>query len=642
MCRITGFWDFKFQGEYDNIRVLQEMRDSLAHGGPDDAGSWISEDGIHVANRRLAILDLSPAGHQPIEDENYVISYNGEIYNFKEIKEILMKKGYKFKSNSDTEVILKAWKEWGENCLSLFRGMWAFALWDKKNKVLILCRDRIGVKPLFWYYKDNLFMFASELKAFHKHPKFKKELNEIGLSLFLQYGYIPAPYSIFKYTYKLQPGHILKIDSTGKTGIKKYWDVSDFFIKGILEKNNWLKKHEEEVVEEFENILKESFLLRMVSDVPVGVFFSGGLDSTILVTLLSQQLSMPLKTFTIGFYEKQYNEALFAAKLAEYLGTEHTEMYCTPKEAFEIIPYIPNLYDEPNGDSSIIPTLLVSKLARQYVKVSLSADGGDEQLCGYRKYWFLKNINFLSKIPFVSDIIKFGLLIFTPEIAFKIYEVFKEYLPGWQNFYDKYKKLKLIWKMKDDLKKHDIIVRAFLDDDLDKLGIVKTSDLNLVAEEIKNADVDIITKTMWHDIKTELADDILVKVDRATMSVGLEGREPFLDNKIVEYTAQMPLRFKYRKGKSKFILRKILYKYVPPKLIERPKMGFSIPLYEWFRNNLSQMYKEYLDSEKIKNDGIFNVNMVSDLLDKYFSGKGISKEKLWYIFIFQLWKEKWL
>jgi asparagine synthase (glutamine-hydrolysing) len=367
------------------------MRDTLVHGGPDDAGIFIDKDfPVALGHRRLSILDLSSLGHQPMDFENLVITYNGEVYNFKEIRKELEKEGYKFISNSDTEVILKAFHRWGFSAVHKFRGMFASALWDKKDKRLILCRDRIGVKPLYYYYKNGLFMFASELKAFHKHPKFEKRLNLTGLSLYLKYGYIPAPYSIFENVYKLKPGHFLVLDQKGNIEEFPYWKVEDYFLKGKEEKDKWLKRSEEELAQELEEILTESFKLRLVSDVPVGMFLSGGIDSSTVCALLSKE-GIKLKTFTIGFYEKEYSEAGYAKKVAEYLGTEHTELYFTPKEAFEIIPKLPEIYDEPFGDSSAIPTYLVSRLARSQVKVSLSADGGDEQFCGYTRYWVISD-----------------------------------------------------------------------------------------------------------------------------------------------------------------------------------------------------------------------------------------------------------
>lgn len=641
MCRITGFWDFNYRGDYDLEKVALSMRDTLIHGGPDDAGLYVEpKRGLALAHRRLSILDLSPLGHQPMEFKNLVITYNGEIYNFKEIRAELEKEGYTFKSNSDTEVILKAFHRWGFDAVHKFRGMFAFAIWDKKEKNLILCRDRIGVKPLYWYYKDGLFMFASELKAFHKHPKFKKELDEKSLSLFLQYGYITSPYSIFKNTYKLEPGHFLVLYENRKLEKIKYWDVKEHYLKGFEERDKWLKRSEEELAEELETLLIESFKLRLVSDVPVGMFLSGGIDSSTVCALLTKE-GIKLKTFTIGFYEKEYNEAEYAKKVAQYLGTDHTELYCTPKEAFEIIPKLPEIYDEPFGDSSAIPTYLVSKLAKSKVKVSLSADGGDEQFCGYTRYWIVGDrIRKFSSLPFLPLFAK-ALDLISPDTALLVYNALKPLLPKWTNFRDKYTKLRNVLKHSRNIKaQYDLSNKIFLDGDLERLGLKNPfpNHTDLIALESE----DHLSYMMFYDLKTYLPDDILVKVDRATMSVALEGREPFLDHKIVEWTSKLPPELKYKNGVSKYLLRKVLYKYIPRELVERPKQGFGVPIYEWFKGELKNFYKEYLNPDKIKKEGLFDHVEVSRLLNDYLNNRGVNHNKLWLLFVFELWRERWM
>ncbi|MEM3227304.1 MAG: asparagine synthase (glutamine-hydrolyzing), partial [Thermoplasmata archaeon] len=446
MCRIVGFLDFSNKNNYNLERVITSMRDTLIYGGPDDAGNFIDQsNNLALGHRRLSIIDLSITGHQPMEFDNYVIVYNGEIYNFIDIKKELEALGYKFYSTSDTEVILKAFHRWGFKSVDKFRGMFAFAIWDKKDHKLILCRDRVGVKPLYYYYNNDLFMFASELKAFHMHPKFIKNISFEALSLYLQYGYITAPYSIFENTYKLEPGQFLVLDGKGKIEKFNYWNVDSFF-------KNPLGDSEESITQELELILEESFKLRLVSDVPIGVFLSGGIDSSTVAALLQKNMSEKLKTFTIGFYEKDYNEANYAKKIANYLGTDHTEVYITAKEAFDVISKIPEIYDEPFGDSSAIPTYLVSKLAKSKVKVSLSADGGDEQFCGYTRYWAVGNtIKIINKFKLMSILSTITTLI-NPEVAFRIYKVFMPLLPKWNNFRDKYIKLRAVLKNKDTKK----------------------------------------------------------------------------------------------------------------------------------------------------------------------------------------------
>jgi asparagine synthase (glutamine-hydrolysing) len=643
MCRIAGFWDFGYKGNYDIEKIAIEMRDCLAYGGPDDAGLYLEpKNGLALTHRRLAIIDLSPSGHQPMEFENLVIVYNGEVYNFREIREDLEKAGYKFFSNSDTEIVLKAFHRWGLEAVHKFRGMFAFAIWDKAKRRLYLCRDRIGVKPLYWYFKENLFIFASELRAFHRHPFFKRELEEKGLLLYLQYGYIPSPFSIFKNTFKLEPGHFLILDEKGRIEKFKYWDVKDFFIKGAEEREKWLKRREEDLAEELEALLTESFKLRLVSDVPLGMFLSGGIDSSTVCALLAKE-RVRLKTFTIGFYEKDYDEAPFAKKVAEYLGTEHTELYCTPKEAFEIIFRLSEIYDEPFGDSSGIPTYLVSRLARTKVKVSLSADGGDEQFCGYTRYWIVgKRIRKLSSLPLLS-LLASALHLLSPDVAFKLYQMFRPFLPKWTNFRDKYLKLRNVLKAGRDFKaQYDISNKIFLEEDLVMLGLGINGNIPSNRELVEDSSFSPLEYMMLYDLKTYLPDDILVKVDRATMAVSLEGREPFLDHKVVEWTSRLPSEFKWRKGVSKYLLRKVLYKYIPKELVERPKQGFGVPVYEWFKKDLKSLYLEYLNPERIKREGLFNHGEVSRLLEDYLKDRGVNHNKLWLLFVFQLWKERWM
>jgi asparagine synthase (glutamine-hydrolysing) len=641
MCRIVGFWDFNYKGEYNIKQVISSMRDTMTYGGPDDAGFFIDETcNLAMGHRRLSIIDLSQTGHQPMVFENFIIVYNGEIYNFSDIKKELIKEGYSFYSDSDTEVILKAFQKWSFKAVDKFRGMFAFAIWDKNDKKLLLCRDRVGVKPMYYYYKDGLFMFSSELKSFHKHPKFKKKINIQSLSLFLQYGYITAPYSIFEYTNKLEPGNFLIIDKNKETKKLKYWDMDFYLRKGLKDKEIWLKESEDNIARDLEKILTESFKLRLVSDVPVGIFLSGGIDSTLVTTLLQKNVGYQLKTFTIGFNEKNYNEAEYAKKISNYLGTNHTELYCTPKDAFNVIPKLPEIYDEPFGDSSAIPTYLVSKLAKNQVKVALSADGGDEQFYGYTRYWIVRNLTTMLSLMPLRNIISKILQQINPEVATNIYLRLKPIMPKWNNFRDKYIKLRQILQVKNIQEVYDSSNKYFLEDDLIKLGIS-----NFLASQrfkIQSNDIDNINYMMYYDIMTYLPDDILTKVDRATMSVALEGREPFLDHKILEYSLQMPIGLKYRNGMSKYIIRKILYKHIPKELIDRPKIGFGVPIYEWFKNELKELYLEYLSNYKIKQTGLFDYKEVDILLQNYLNNKNINHNKLWFLFIFQIWSEKWM
>jgi asparagine synthase (glutamine-hydrolysing) len=618
------------------------MRDTMTHGGPDDAGAFYSEGGrLALTHRRLSIIDLSPLGHQPMIDENFTIVFNGEIYNYAEIKSELIARGYNFRSSSDTEVVLKAYREWGTDCVCKFRGMWAFALWDEKEKTLTLSRDRLGVKPLYWYYKDGLFMFSSELKAFHEHPAFDKKLDFKALSLYLQHGYIASPLSIFANTYKLEPGNFLKIDA--RRNIKKieYWSPEKIFLDGFDARERGVID-EERAADELEELLLESFKLRMVSDVPVGMFLSGGVDSSLLTALLAKDGGYgALKTFTIGFDEKEYDEAKWAKKVAEHLKTEHTELYCRPSDAFDIIAKLPLIYDEPLGDASAVPTYLVSKLARTKVKVSLSADGGDEQFCGYNRYFMINDrIAKFSNNPFLS-IISGALDYVSAEAAYAVYDKLSPILPRWNNFYDKFTKLKKVLKTKKKIAQYDLSNKYFLEEDIARLGIGNISSQLFKFDE-RFEKMNILDQMMYLDIKTYLPDDILVKVDRAAMSVALEGRDPFLDHKITEFAARLPLELKYKNGVSKYILKKILYRHVPRELVDRPKQGFGVPVYEWFRDELKGCYADHLAFDKIKREGIFDAGTVSALLDGYLNDRGVNAYKLWFLFVFELWYEKYM
>ena len=637
MCRIAGFLDLNYSGDYDLKETTVKMGNALMHGGPDGAGVFTEDKiALGLSHRRLSILDLSPSGSQPMRFDNLVIVYNGEVYNFKNVRQELIERGYSFKSNTDTEVVLKAFHRWGFNCVHKFRGMWAFAVWDRKNHRLILCRDRVGVKPLYWHYRDGLFIFASELKAIHEHPKFQKKLNKKVLPFYFKYGYIPTPYSIFQSTYKLKPGHFLIVSRDGRITIRKYWAVEDYFFDENR-KREMEKRKETEVVEELESILTESFKLRLVSDVPVGVFLSGGIDSSLVTALLQKEIPTTLKTFTIGFYEKEYNEAPYAKKVAQYLGTDHYEFYITPKEAHEAILRLPEIYDEPFGDSSAVPTYLLSKYARQLVKVALSADGGDEQFCGYTNYWAtvkLSKIN--SKIPYIVR--KFLSNVGKSRPIYSFAEFIAPHL-NLTNFRGKYPKLLNALNCCKPLEVFDISKSIYLDEELTKLLKFSFKPGSLYKEYKK---VDTFQSMMMQDIKTYMMDDILVKVDRATMSVALEGREPLLDNKILEFSACLPVRYKYNRGVTKYIIRKILYKYVPKNLIERPKQGFGVPIYEWFKNELRELYECYLSKEKIRETGIFNEEFVRRKLKEYYEGKMIPASHLWTLLQFQMWAEKWL
>jgi len=641
MCGIVGIWDFKNKIE---PRILERMRDTLKHRGPDDAGIFVHpEENMGLAHRRLSIIDLTTAGHQPMEIEGNVIVYNGEVYNFKEIKKNLEKK-HKFFSNSDTEVVLRSYLEWGIEALKQFRGMFAFGIWDEKKKRLILARDRIGVKPLYYYFDDKLFIFASEIKSIISHPYVKKVLNPKALNLFLQFGYIPAPYSIFKNIWKLEPGHYLVLNKEKRLKKIKYWDVSDYFLK-----QKDFQKEESQVLEELEKILTESFELRMIADVEVGHFLSGGIDSSTVAAVLVKKLGFKLKTFTIGFHEKRYNEAIFAKEIANYLGTDHYEYYCTPKEAMEIIPRLPEIYDEPFGDNSAIPTYLLSQFTKNFVKVSLSADGGDEAFCGYNRYWRTEEVlKIFKEYPYLIKVL-LKIVDFFPGFFYSIFYYLFPQKVNVERFIERFKKIiktnsKLVPSYKllryDFWREEEILNVLKLKENLEAKTFFEEILRN---KDLKNLDNFSIMQLI--DYKTYLPDDILVKVDRATMAVNLEGRDPFLDHKLVEYVASLPSEFKYKNGVSKYFLKKILYKYIPKEYLERPKQGFAIPLESWLRKDLKFLIDEYLDKEKIKKAGIFNWEIVEEKKNKFLKQKVNPAYELWLLWlliVFEMWRKRWL
>jgi len=631
MCGIVGFCDFK---KSSSSKILSSMMKVLAHRGSDASGDTFYElEGsvVGLGHQRLSILDLSVEGNQPMEFNELTIIYNGEVYNFKEIRDELETLGYEFHSNSDTEVVLKAFHAWKDSMIDRFRGMFSIVIFNKKEEKLTLIRDHAGVKPLYWYYRDGLFLFASELKSFHKHPLFKKEIDQDVLVSYLQHGYVLQPYSIFKDTHQLNAGHILELDlKSQKVQQREYWSIRSYYEKPKLELSD------SEAVLETEKVLREAFNYRMVSDVPVGCFLSGGYDSSLVTALLQLDRKEKINTFTIGFEEKGYNEAPHAQRVADHLGTNHTEYYCTHRDALEVIPKLAEVYDEPFGDASAIPTLLVSQLAREEVTVSLSADGGDEIFAGYQAYDNLYKIdNVLKKVP---NIVKRGgagiLNMIDPNSI--------PFVDNIYNFTIRYEKIKKMLLAKNGAELLEQSYEQYSNDEIERLLLKPTQKI------ITSFDIDVskiedsLSQMLLIDYKTYMADDILTKVDRATMSVGLEGREPFLDRTIIEFASQLPNKMKYRNGQKKWVLKEITHKYIPKEIMERPKMGFSPPITEWFRDELKSYFLDYLSYERIEREGIFNPNEVVRMRDEYLNGRAVSVHRLWFILMFEMWYERWM
>ena len=631
MCGIVGFCDFR---KKSTVSTLEAMRGAISHRGADASGQSLydfNDTVVGLGHQRLSILDLSDEAIQPMSFKTIEIVYNGEVYNFKEIQKELVREGYTFDSQSDTEVVLKAYHCWGLKALDRFNGMFAMAILDRVSNELTLVRDRAGIKPLYWYFQEGLFLFGSELKSFHKHPDFKKEINQDVLALYLQHGYIMQPYSIFKATQQLNAGYSLHLNlETQELTKKKYWSVLDWYEKPKLHLSD------EEAITQTEKILKESFEYRMVSDVPVGVFLSGGYDSSLVTALLQSDREEKIKTFTIGFNENGYDESSHARAVAKHLGTEHTEYYCSHNDALEIIPKLAEIYDEPFGDASAIPTVLVSQLAREQVTVSLSADGGDEIFAGYDDYH--ETLNLYKKFQKLPTPLRKSF----STIMGKIPSSKIPFRHAIYNFETRYEKLQNLLKTEELSEIIKYRSEQFTKEQLNRLLCYKPRDLKTAFDSDVSSIEERLSKLLVIDYRTYMGDNILTKVDRATMSVGLEGREPFLDKNIIEFASQLPEHFKYRDGEQKWILKEITHKYLPKEMMNRPKMGFAPPITEWFREELKDYFLYYLSYERLTQGGYFNADEVIRIRDEYLDGKRVSIKKLWFILMFEMWHEKWM
>lgn len=633
MCGIAGFIDFNGNSSRE---IIEGMAQSMPHRGPDGQGVFFKEtSGVQVGlgHRRLSIIDLSHAADQPMQYDGLHVVFNGEIYNYNEIRDELIGLGHQFQTHSDTEVILHAWRQWGEKCIQQWRGMFAIILFDEKTHEVIGIRDRPGVKPLNYYYHNNVFLFGSEFKALMGHPAFEKRINTDAVASFLQYGYVSSPWSIFQHTFKLPAGHLFKLNLSSKElAVKQYWNVYDHYNKPKLQISL------PEAITETEKILAKSFQYRMVADVPVGVFLSGGYDSTCVTSLLQSSGTEKIKTFTIGTSDNKLDEAPFAKEIATHLGTDHTEYYCTAKEALDIIPDLPHYYDEPFADSSAIPTILVSRLARQKVTVALSADAGDEIFAGYNRYDYISRYgNRLRKIPSpLRKLAAAGMEMISSE---KI-----PILKNKANFHSRYDKLKNLLNDPSPSELLKNLSQVFSDTDIARLFNGAAGSLQTLhnSRELQKEFYDPLSFMMAVDYQTYMLDDILQKVDRATMSASLEGREPFLDQHIIEWAAQLPSEYKYHKGVKKYILREIVHKHVPREMMDRPKMGFGIPVADWLQNELKPLAMEYLSEKALAEHGLFNMAEVKKLLTDFFSGRKEKHLKIWYLLMFQMWYKQWM
>lgn len=627
MCGIAGFFTPNpFNKEQARLEI-KKMTGAILHRGPDSFGEWYNDQSqIAFGFRRLAILDLHETGNQPMVSKSgrFVIVFNGEIYNHLEIKRELKAKDWR--GHSDTEILLEAIDEFGfEKTLPKIEGMFAFAVWDVKEQTLFLVRDRMGEKPLFYGAIGNTIVFASELKALTKYSEFNGTINKNILPFYFRLGYIPAPYSIYENVQKVKQGCFVKITKQGngfETHTKEYWSLARVVEEGLRHPYRF---SDIEAITQLEELLQRSIKQQMISDVPLGAFLSGGIDSSTIVALMQKNLSSSVKTFSIGFNDDRYNEARFAKEVANYLGTDHTEFYVTAQDALTVIPYLTDIYDEPYGDSSAIPTYLVSKLAKQYVTVSLSGDGGDELFYGYPKYRKAANAwNKLSQIPRPVKRMVAKTIPFIPSL-YNQRPSLSDALTS-DNFDNFFLSAPSYWG------RHQFVTKGFPENE----SFLYENSLfhgNGQSKEFTGYE------GMYIDQKGYLPDDLLVKTDRVAMANSLETRIPLLNYKIVEFAWNLPNSMKYRNNETKWILRRVLGKHVPKKLWDRPKAGFSVPIERWLNHELKEWAGDLLSEANIKKAGIIDYKSIRIRKEKYLKGMyhGCA---MWHVLMFQDWLQK--
>ena len=653
MCGIVGVWAPGFGNEVD----IQGAIRSIAHRGPDDSGEWRERSiGLVLGHARLSILDLSPAGHQPMRSHcgRFVIVYNGEVYNHLELRKKLEAAGA-FQENvqgawhghSDTETLLACFSVWGvEKTLKAAVGMFSFALWDRRERRLYLARDRFGEKPLYYGINNGKFVFSSELKALRMFPGFCRDVDRDSIALLMRHNYIPAPYSIYEGIFKLFPGTLLSLTEENVQNnrlpeVLPYWSSFDVAVTCAQSPADF--DHPEEAIDGLEGVLSQSVKQQMISDVPLGAFLSGGVDSSAIVALMQAKSSRPIKTFSIGFHEKGYNEAEYAKAVARHIGTDHTELYVTSKDALDVIPNLPEIFDEPFSDSSQIPTWLVSQLARRHVTVSLSGDAGDELFGGYNRYFLTHSLwSKIQPVPiWARRLSARAILSIRPSIWNQLGACGGMLLP---NKYRRRNLGNLLHKLAGAISAGSggDLYRYFVSHSLCPEDLVLGA--KEPATELTKARVQLPTLTeqmMALDTVTYLSDDILVKVDRAAMAVSLETRVPFLDHRVFEFAWRLPLRYKVADGQGKWILRQLLYRYVPKELIERPKMGFGVPIDSWLRGPLRDWAESLLAESRLKDEGFFQSEPIRRMWSEHIAGIRNWQYHLWDVLMFQAWHDRW-
>jgi asparagine synthase (glutamine-hydrolysing) len=619
MCGIAGFWTSGGLGR-DAESVLRSMTDAVTHRGPDDAGVWLDADaGVALGHRRLSILDLSALGHQPMQsgDGRYLIVFNGEIYNFAELRRELEALGHAFRGHSDTEVMLAAFVAWGVMpAVQRMAGQFAFALWDRQARLLHLVRDRFGEKPLYYGRLGQTLLFGSELKALRAHPAFKTDIDRDALALYARHNYIPAPLSIYRGIGKLLPGHIATINATGEIAVEPYWQLAEAVAEG---RRNPLVGSDAELASAMEARLSSTIGEEMVADVPLGALLSGGIDSTAVVALMQQQSRRPVLTFTIGFDAAGFNEAEHAKAVARHLGTEHHELYLRADQARDVIPLLPAMYDEPFADSSQIPTFLVSQMARRHVTVALSGDGGDEIFGGYARYAQARDLwGTTSRVPGALRALA-GAVLEPLATQTGRFEITSQLL-----------------RQPSPLAAYELLMSQWSRPSRLVLGGTEPAARKLSAVPMPPG-LGFVEQMMYLDSLNYLPDDIMVKVDRASMAVSLETRAPMLDHRVAELAWRLPFDAKVRGSVTKWVLREIVYRHVPRELVDRPKSGFAVPLADWIRGPLRQWARELTNPARLTREGFFDAGVVNRLHDRVEAGQAHRAHQLWVVLMFQSW-----
>jgi asparagine synthase (glutamine-hydrolysing) len=643
MCGFSGFLDP--QRRYcaaEAEAFARDMADAIRARGPDDGGTWVDPDaGYALGFRRLSIIDLTASGHQPMLSANgrYVVAFNGEIYNAHNIRPDLEKQGIRFRGHSDTEVLVESIAAWGiEKTLGRIAGMFAIALWDRHQRQLTLVRDRLGKKPLYWGWNRGILFFGSQPKSFARHPDWQGELDRDSLAAYVRFGYVPAPRSIYRGIRKLEPGHFVTIRPNGTGENTCYWNARTVAVAGLRQP---FSGTDTEAIDGLEGLLAAAVRDRMVADVSLGAFLSGGIDSSVVVALMQAQSTTPIQTFSIGFAESTYDEAPYAKAVAAHLGTDHHELYVQPRHALDLIPDLPDWYDEPFADSSQLPTYLVCEMTRQHVTVSLSGDGGDELFAGYGRYAYLRDL--CAPAGSVPKSMRGALSALLTRVPAAWWDRSARLLPHRirpGNAGDKAKRLaKLLRPSGRDRLYLDLVTHWH-----EPAALVHAA-REAIAPYWYGAWADDIPddtdRMQLIDTITYLPDDILTKVDRASMAVSLEARAPLLDHRVVEYAWRLPRHMKERNGTTKWALRQVLYRHVPSTLIERPKMGFGVPIDAWLRGPLRDWAEALLAEERLKAEGIFNPAPIRARWKEHLAGTTDWHYSIWVILMFQAWRERW-